>query len=371
MVGIQQPKKSLQLSSLQKLSAYIRILFIFPFTLLWHLAASPFSDYHRRKPWRRRIVEIGLQALTALELTTAQTKLFQQGTTHETYVAWAKNRHAPIQVDELAHGGKIVWIGDRRREKVLLYMHGGGYIYPAQSPAYDFWGAMAERLVKSGKSVNVAALAYSLGDVGSFPLQLNQAVSAIQYLMDLGYQPEDIVLVGESSGGNLILQILLHILNPSPIADPLELPKKSKLAGALAVSAWVSFTSTKAASYAENRHVDIITAFGYSGLSEVYLEGVPLSAYPYIDAASSTPATWFEGLDGVVDKVLITAGERETSRDDIIKVGKQITQYHPRAKIIVQEDGLHADMFLDVPLNQQPPVKLTDDIFQWLKEVVD
>lgn len=160
-----------------------------------------------------------------------------------------------------------------------------------------------------------------------------------------------------------------------PTVDHLGLPNNStplsKFAGALAISPWLSLTSAAAESYRENRDVDIITDAALSDLGRVYLEGAPLSAYPYVDPASAAPVTWFKGIGEVVDRVLITAGERESLRDDIIKVGKYVKESYPEGTtVIVQKGGLHADIFLDVPLGHSPPVKLTDEIYEWLEGVV-
>lgn len=210
-----------------------------------------------------------------------------------------------------------------------------------------------------------------LSDRAAFPTQLQQVVDAFQYLFKIGYEPSNIILVGDSAGGNLIFQTLLHILNPSSAVDQLLPPPGKKLAGVLAVSPWFGLTNAnKTGSWAENKDADIVSGDGLKGMANVYLEGISPHSYPYLDTAMCTPATWFDGIDAVVDKILITAGEKECCRDDIIKVGKQIKALHPRGTtIFVQADGLHVDAFLDVPSDQSPPVELTEIIYEWLKEI--
>lgn len=214
-----------------------------------------------------------------------------------------------------------------------------------------------------------------MSDVATFPAQLKQGVAAIQYLFKLGYDPSDIVLLGDSAGGNLVFQVLLHILHPVDDVTRLEAlyedSDKAKFAGAYAMSPWLGLTATEAESHEENKHVDIANARGLSALAEVYLRGLPQWAYRYVDPTSSTPATWFKGIEGIVKKVLITAGQRECIRDDITKVAAYVAEYHPLGTtVIVQENGLHVDVMLDGPLNQQPHVELTDTIFEWLRDVV-
>ena len=47
-----------------------------------------------------------------------------------------------------------------------------------------------------------------------FPRQLSQAVLSIQHLFTLGFEPQNIQLVGDSPDGSLIHQVFSHILNP-------------------------------------------------------------------------------------------------------------------------------------------------------------
>ncbi|TEB33932.1 alpha/beta-hydrolase [Coprinellus micaceus] len=295
------------------------------------------------------------------------------GTTHDAYLNWAKRHGALIQEEAIAHEARILWIGERGTKKVILYFHGGGYLSSVQGFQLDYVSGMLGRLRKSGKSVSIALLEYSLSNIATFPIQLKQGVAAIQYLFELGYDPSDIVLVGDSAGGNLLFQLLLHILHPVDDVDRLEVFSEgnSAFAGAFAMSPWLGLSNTDARSWEENKYFDIADGRGLSGLAQLYLHGVPQWAYRYVDPASSTPATWFKGVDGIVRKVLITAGQRECLRDDIIKVGEYMTDHHPLGTtVIVQEGGLHVDVMLDMPLNQSPPVELTDTIFKWLIEVI-
>ena len=69
-----------------------------------------------------------------------------------------------------------------------------------------------------------------------FPAQLRQAVLSIQHLFSLGFEPENIQLVGDSAGGALIHQVLSHILHPAEGVPKLTLT--SPLEGAYMMSPW-------------------------------------------------------------------------------------------------------------------------------------
>jgi acetyl esterase/lipase len=59
------------------------------------------------------------------------------------------------------------------------------------------------------------------------------------------------------------------------------------------------------------------------------------------------PEQWFKVVDRLAERVLITLGEKEGLKDDIITFRETIKQYHRSAEVVVQEGGIHEDMFLD------------------------
>ncbi|KAI0265811.1 hypothetical protein BC834DRAFT_1041487 [Gloeopeniophorella convolvens] len=71
-----------------------------------------------------------------------------------------------------------------------------------------------------------------------FPTQFRQANAApVTHLLKQGAHPSNIVLCGESAGGNLALQVILHILHPLP-----DLPPPSALSAPLGVAELISPT---------------------------------------------------------------------------------------------------------------------------------
>lgn len=91
-------------------------------------------------------------------------------------------------------------------ERVMLYFHGGGYLIG--SPATH--RAMTGHLAKRGKMA-VCALDYRLAPEHPFPAGLDDAVAAYQALFDQGCSGEQIMLGGDSAGGNLALGLVLRI----------------------------------------------------------------------------------------------------------------------------------------------------------------
>ena len=46
-------------------------------------------------------------------------------TSHAQYIVWCRLRKMDVIIDEVGNnGGKLMWIGEKRFDRVLLYIHG-------------------------------------------------------------------------------------------------------------------------------------------------------------------------------------------------------------------------------------------------------
>ena len=45
--------------------------------------------------------------------------------TCQVYEEYVKEHKLPVPVNELGSDGKLLWLGERRADKVILYVHGG------------------------------------------------------------------------------------------------------------------------------------------------------------------------------------------------------------------------------------------------------
>ncbi|ODH44295.1 hypothetical protein ACO22_00915 [Paracoccidioides brasiliensis] len=138
---------------------------------------------------------------------------------------------------------------------ILLYFHGGGYVNPLQAPGHM---PFALRCAAACKAKEVVFLEYSLAPEHPYPSQLVQAVADLRYLLnELSLRADDIIIAGDSAGGNLTGSLLTHIAKPSPYAAPLDLAGR-QLEAVLLVSPWVML-GTNQGSYHTNHRKDFLT----------------------------------------------------------------------------------------------------------------
>lgn len=103
-------------------------------------------------------------------------------------------------------------------EKVMYYLHGGAYIMLSAHPTYT--AAFLSTLFLALPNVRRAfAVEYRLSSghpytpAAPFPAALIDALSGYLYLVDvLGFAPKDILIAGDSAGGNLALALTRYLI---------------------------------------------------------------------------------------------------------------------------------------------------------------
>lgn len=90
--------------------------------------------------------------------------------------------------------------------RVLLYLHGGAYLIGSAATHRGISGILATCSQRA-----VCALDYRLAPEHPYPAALEDAVAAYQELLAMGYRSEQIVIGGDSAGGNLTLVTALRI----------------------------------------------------------------------------------------------------------------------------------------------------------------
>ncbi len=124
------------------------------------------------------------------------------------------------------------WVSPNRpymKEHVILYCHGGGY--STGSPLYA--RTITSKLADS-TSMDVFCFDYRLAPEHPYPAAIEDAMKAWDYLMLMGYGARDVIVAGDSAGGNLALALTLKLREEGRF-----LPR-----GLILMSPWTDLTSS-------------------------------------------------------------------------------------------------------------------------------
>jgi acetyl esterase/lipase len=123
-----------------------------------------------------------------------------------------------------ANGVPGIWseAPDAEKSRVLLYLHGGGYVLGTAQGYRSLAGEM-------GRAAKARAFAidYRLAPEHPFPAAIDDAVTAYRWLVDQGITPKSIAIAGDSAGGGLTVTTMLAIRDaglPLPAAGVLISP---------------------------------------------------------------------------------------------------------------------------------------------------
>lgn len=124
-----------------------------------------------------------------------------------------------VLVTETYAGGCRAYWNDApngARDRVILYVHGGGYVLGSPKSHERLCGHLALRV-----GCRVLNLDYRLAPEHPYPAAVQDATAAYRWLLDQGYSPEHIAISGDSAGGGLTLATLLSLKHnglPQPAA---------------------------------------------------------------------------------------------------------------------------------------------------------
>lgn len=191
----------------------------------------------------------------------------------------------------------------------ILYSHGGGYHNPIRAEAHI---PFLLRCAAACHAKQVIFLEYALSPEHQYPSQLVQAVASLRFLLeDEGIEVKDLIIGGDSAGGNLTACLLAHITHPSPHAPPLDL-NGGQFKAVLLVSPWVAMSAIEERDVrAEARH-DHLTLDRVTQFTDLY--------NPVLDDVWCNPFE-AEGSLALWKRLFPGGGERAVCRRAILAVG--------------------------------------------------
>lgn len=97
---------------------------------------------------------------------------------------------------------------DIKKERVLLYLHGGGYVIGSPHTHRALAGKIAK-----GISADCLLIDYRKAPENPYPAALDDSYFAYTHLLDMGYEPENIAIVGDSAGGGLAIALQFELMD--------------------------------------------------------------------------------------------------------------------------------------------------------------
>lgn len=229
--------------------------------------------------------------------------------------------------------------------------------------------------LKSGsrpRSIAAVVLEYDVAPFATYPRQLSQAAQALNHLLE-SRSPRNILIGGDSAGGHLTVDLLMHILQPHPdsIVPRVNLSTGQKLNAALLLSPWVDQT-TSSESFKRNAWKDFIAVPSLERWSSNFIGTAPRDIY--IDPCT-TPRGFWTGLSDIIGRVYISSGSDEVLIDGINAFESKIkSEWKGQAGAIKYEEvqGDPHDPILGERLlgNKGESIKVDGIIRNWLEEAV-
>lgn len=256
-----------------------------------------------------------------------------------------KHRHSQDQIGLILSNNKDIcyrevdidgmygeWVSvDRAHMKkyVILHCHGGGY-----STGSALYARTLTSKLAASTSMDVLCFDYRLAPEHPYPAATEDAMKAWNYLMLLGYGARDVILTGDSAGGNLALSLTLRLKEEGRL-----LPR-----GLVLLSPWTDLTSS-GKSFQTRAELDPVLDSTYiDRMVSAYAEGQDLRN-PYISPLFGH----FEGFP----PVYIQVGDNEILLSD----SKRLHQAFVEANVSVKMD-IYPGMW---HVFQMSPVKAARD----------
>lgn len=207
------------------------------------------------------------------------------------------------------HGEWITVNRAHMKKYIILYCHGGGY-----STGSSLYARTLTTKLASSTSMDVLSFDYRLAPENPYPAATQDAMQIWDYLMLLGYGARDVILAGDSAGGNLALSLTLKLKEEKRL-----LPR-----GLVLMSPWTDLTSS-GESHETRAQIDPVLHAGY--LAEMIRNYAPEEDLnnPFISPLFGN----YEGFP----PVYIQVGENEILLDDSVMLYRKLLEANVSVKL--------------------------------------
>lgn len=205
------------------------------------------------------------------------------------------------------------------RDKIILQLHGGGYVGGMRN-AYRMFAGLYNEV---SRGMSILTVDYRVAPENPYPAALEDAFAAYRYLLDDGWFAEQIIVAGDSAGGGLAMA-LCHYLKDKGMQLP---------CGLIAMSPWTDLTAS-GESYDTNYEKDPL--FGKTRDSLIYNKDYigdndPLNAYisPLFGDFRQFPP------------MLIQVGSYEMLLSDSVSVAAKAREQGVKVRLSIYEGMFH------------------------------
>ena len=208
-----------------------------------------------------------------------------------------------------------------------MYCHGGGYT----CGQLGYARILASKLALA-TGFDVLSFEYRLAPEHPFPAAIEDAVAMWDYLMYMGYGARDVIIAGDSAGGNLALELALKLKEQG----------RAQPRGLLLFSPWTDMTAS-GKSYRTCKTLDPM-------LTMEYIAAVR-EAYTGPDADWSRPcySPLFADLRGL-PPVLVQVGTNEILKSDSEQLVENLQKAGVYAQLEVYPECWH--VFQQMPIRR-------------------
>lgn len=199
---------------------------------------------------------------------------------------------------------RLFFVSDKstnKKTKVVYQLHGGSYL----TPHVNMYFKNAIRYLKMHDDIIVASLDYRIAPQNLFPSALEDAVEGWKYLLSKGYRKEDIIIVGDSAGGNLALVLTMYLRDY----------ERQSPSGLILMSPWADLTDSGASRIYNLNHDPM---FGYSKLLDTVM--APDKTYVKNESLSNKLVSPIFDDFHLFPPMLIQIGTHEVLESDAITI---------------------------------------------------
>ncbi|MBR5753938.1 MAG: alpha/beta hydrolase [Clostridia bacterium] len=240
-------------------------------------------------------------------------------------------------------------------ENVIFVCHGGAYV----SRMMFYYRLLNKRYSKASGGGTVIHFDYRCAPEYTHPAMIEDALTIWDWMLEQGYKAENVIVTGDSSGGNLALQLMLRLHDAGR-----EMPRAAVL-----YSPWSDMTAS-GDSYVYNYKVDPI--FGIRGQTPDREEATKLlykselynwlGDTPRDDRYVSPALTYY---DETYPPILVFVGGYEVLKSECELLVKKFQEQGIDARLVSHEGMMHAYPIYELFPEAQEALKIA---FAFIRE---